>query len=59
MKDYVNPGSATFWSGIALVGFGVFLCATGEPQAGTSKILEGLGLIFLRRAVGASGGLSR
>lgn len=43
--------SKTFWTGIGLVGYGVFQIVQGDQEQGIHSIMEGLGLIFLRSAV--------
>jgi hypothetical protein len=57
MKEYINLSSMTFWTGIGMVGFGISLIVQGQQDEGISKIMEGLGLIFLRRAVASVKGL--
>lgn len=57
MARYIQLGSMTFWTGVSLVGFGIYTIVAGAPEQGAQKILEGLGLIFLRRAVGGGGGV--
>lgn len=47
----INLSSGTFWTGIGLLGFGAFLIYSGDVEQGIGKVMEGLGLIFLRRAV--------
>ena len=50
---YLNPSSATFWTGVGLIGYGIARIVTGDAWNGSESIFEGLGLIFLRRAIGA------
>ena len=50
MKTIVK--TKTFWSGIAAIGFGIALCAQGNFSEGGQSIIAGVGLIFLRQAVG-------
>ncbi len=56
---YLNWTSATFWAGLAMVGFGIFQCVSGDMAHGSLTISEGLAIIGARRAIGASGGLSK
>lgn len=51
MKNLINPASGTFWTGIGLVGFGIYTIITGNQQEGIQRVMEGLGLIFVRRAI--------
>ena len=53
--QYINPTSMTFWTGFSLIGFGIFTLVQGDVEGGVQKILEGAGLIFLRRAISANG----
>lgn len=49
---FIDPSSKTFWAGVSLIGYGIFELVSGDPNEGVGKILEGLGFIFLRQAVG-------
>ncbi len=48
----INVKSKTFWSGVAMIGFGVVQVVKGNQVEGIQSILTGLGLIFLRDAIG-------
>lgn len=54
MSTYIRPNSATFWTGVGLVGYAVYQFVSGEADA-SRTLMEGLGLIFLRRAVAMNG----
>lgn len=44
--------SKTFWTGLAMVGYGAFHIATGNYDEGIQSVLNGLAFIFLRSAIG-------
>lgn len=48
--------SKTFWTGLGTVGYGIYLCTSGNANEGVTTILTGLGMIFLRNSVGKLGG---
>jgi len=41
----------TFWVGLATIGFGAYLLATGEVDHGIRTITEGLAMITIRDAI--------
>lgn len=49
MKE--NLRSKTFWTGIVMVGLGIYRSIEGDAENGMELIVEGIGLIFLRSAV--------
>lgn len=49
--EYLNPGSMTFWTGLTMIGYGSYQCAIGNADEGVRSIMEGFGLIFLKRAI--------
>ncbi len=51
-SSYINVFSIAFWSGIAMMGLGITEVIGGQTEGGISHIVQGLGLIGLRRAIG-------
>lgn len=43
--------SKTFWTGVGMIGFGVYQLVGGAPEAGVAAVGTGLGMIFLRDGV--------
>lgn len=41
----------TTWAGLALAGQGVFEIVQGDFQTGLTKIIAGLGMVFMRDAI--------
>ena len=50
--SFINPTSKTFWTGVASIGYGVYLFTQGEN--GMDEIMLGLTAIFLRSAISNS-----
>jgi len=42
----------TTWTGIGMVGFGIYQITQGEMNTGITTIMAGFGLIFMRDAIG-------
>ena len=49
LKDLLQ--TKTFWSGLSLVAYGVYLAITGNIEAGIQNVITGMSVIFLRDAV--------
>jgi len=49
LKDL--PKTKTFWSGLSLIAYGLYLAVSGNIEAGIQNIIMGLSVIFLRDAV--------
>lgn len=49
MKELLR--TKTFWSGLALVAYGIVEIANGNYSEGAQAILTGLSVIFLRDAI--------
>jgi hypothetical protein len=52
MLAYINIGSVSFWSGAALLALGVTELIGGSTDQGVAHIVQGLGMIGLRKAIG-------
>lgn len=48
-------GKKTYIVGACIIIYGIGLCVQGQTEQGMSRILEGLGLIFLRNGVAKVG----
>jgi len=45
-------GKKTIVTGVAMIGWGIWqYTIEGDPTTGTQRVMEGLGLIFLRTAI--------
>ena len=49
IKDLMK--TKTFWSGLSLVAYGVYLLLQGNQYEGIQNIITGLSVIFLRDAI--------
>lgn len=42
----------TTWTGLGMVGFGIYQITTGNVGTGITTMMTGFGLVFMRSAIG-------
>jgi len=52
MQKYFRPNSITWWSGLAMLAYGITLVVQGDAENGVKNIVEGLAIVGIRAAIG-------